>query len=240
MILFPAIDILDGKAVRLYKGDKNRVTEYGDPVEYAEKWAEAGAEWLHIVDLSGAFSGESGIDHVIAEIRRRVPIQIQSGGGLRSCRNIERRLEAGADRVVLGTMAVTNPDEFALSVFRFPGKIVAGIDAVNGMMAVNGWTEQTGVPAVEFGKKCRRMGISCALFTDITRDGAMKGANISEAVRAQRETGLNIIASGGISSVEELRILQESGVYGAVIGKAIYDGTVSLKEALQAAEGAGN
>ena len=123
MILFPAIDILDGRAVRLYKGDKNAVTDYGDPLAFAEKWVSAGAEWLHVVDLSGAFSGESGIDPVIAEIKKRFGVKVQSGGGLRRIADIEKRLAAGADRVVVGTMAIAEPDEFALAVYKFKNKI---------------------------------------------------------------------------------------------------------------------
>lgn len=232
MILFPAIDILNGRAVRLYKGDRNAVTDYGDPLEFAEKWAEAGAEWLHVVDLSGAFSGESGIDPVLTQIKKRFPLKVQSGGGLRTVDDVRRRLGAGADRVVIGTMAAYHPDEFALAAYEFPGQIVAGIDAKNGMFAVNGWTEETEIPAVDFGKKCKRMGIACALYTDISRDGAMQGPNVEETVRMQRETGLSVIASGGVSGMRDLEALRERGVYGAVLGKSIYSGAVDLKEAL--------
>ena len=232
MILFPAIDILNGRAVRLYKGDRNAVTDYGDPLEFAGKWAEAGAEWLHVVDLSGAFSGESGIDPVLTQIKKRFPLKVQSGGGLRTVDDVRRRLDAGADRVVIGTMAAYHPDEFALAAYEFPGQIVAGIHAKNGMFAVNGWTEETEIPAVDFGKKCRRMGIACALYTDISRDGAMQGPNVEETVRMQRETGLSVIASGGVSGMRDLEALRERGVYGAVLGKSIYSGAVDLKEAL--------
>lgn len=232
MILFPAIDILNGRAVRLYKGDKSAVTDYGDPLEFAEKWAAAGAEWLHVVDLSGAFSGESGIDPVISEIKKRFPVRVQSGGGLRRTADIERRLGAGADRVVVGTMAVCAPDEFALAAYRLKDKIAAGIDAKNGMLAVKGWTETTDVSAVAFGRQCKNMGISCALFTDISKDGAMQGANVSETVRIQKETGLHIIASGGVSSMKDIVNLKESGVYGAILGKALYEGALDLKAAL--------
>lgn len=232
MILFPAIDILDGRAVRLYKGDKTKVTDYGDPMECAEKWVSAGAEWLHVVDLSGAFSGDSSIDPFISEIKKRFRVQVQSGGGLRRMQDIEKRLAAGADRVVIGTMAVTDPDSFALAVYRYKDKIVAGIDAKNGMFAVKGWTVQTEISAVAFGKKCKKMGVGCALFTDISKDGAMQGANICETVRMQKETGLSVIASGGISSMQDVKNLKESGVYGAVLGKAIYTGAIDLKEAL--------
>ena len=232
MYLFPAIDVLDGKAVRLYKGDRTRVTEYGDPLAFAEKWVEAGAKWLHVVDLSGAFTGESGIDSLITEIKKRFHVQVQSGGGLRRIVDIRRRLDAGADRAVIGTMAVSDPDEFALATYTFPEKIVAGIDARGGMLAVKGWTETTNVSAVSFGKKCKKMGISCALFTDISKDGAMQGANVCESMRMQKETGLHIIASGGVSSLADIKNLQESGIYGAVLGKAIYDGAVDLSVAL--------
>lgn len=237
MILYPAIDILDGKAVRLYKGDKNRATVYGDPLEFAEKWAQAGAQWLHVVDLSGAFTGESGIDSVLTEIKKRVKINVQSGGGLRSVADVQRRLDAGADRVVIGTMAVYDPDEFALAAYKFPEKIVAGIDARDGMFAVKGWTEQTDITAVYFGKKCKKMGIRYALFTDISKDGAMEGCNVCETIRMQKETELQVIASGGISSLKDIENLKESHIYGAVLGKSIYSGAVDLKEALKIARG---
>ncbi len=232
MVLFPAIDILNGKAVRLYRGDQTKVTEYGDPVEYAEKWAAAGAKWLHIVDLSGAFTGESGIDAVISEIKKRVDIRIQSGGGLRRIVDIRRRLDAGADRAVIGTMAAYHPDDFALATYEFPEKIVAGIDSKDGFFAVKGWTETTGISSIEFGKKCKNMRIRYALFTDITKDGALEGANIEATAQMQEETGLSIIASGGVSSMKDIRALKERGIYGAVLGKAIYDGKLDLKEAL--------
>lgn len=235
MILFPAIDILNGKAVRLYKGDKNQVTEYGDPVEFAEKWAEAGAEWLHIVDLSGAFTGESGIDDIISEIKKHVDVRIQSGGGLRRIVDIRRRLDAGADRAVIGTMAAYHPDDFALATYQFPEKIVAGIDAKDGMFAVKGWTETTDISAIEFGKKCKHMHIRYALYTDISKDGAMGGANVEGTAQMQEETGLSIIASGGISSMQDVLALKAKNIYGAVLGKALYDGKIDLKEALAAA-----
>lgn len=235
MILFPAIDILEGRAVRLYKGDRNAVTDYGDPMEFAEKWAEAGAQWLHIVDLSGAFSGKSGIDKTISEIKKRFKINIQSGGGLRTVEDVERRLDAGADRAVIGTMAAYDPDAFALAAFRFSGKIVAGIDARGGMFAVKGWTEQTDMTAVYFGKKCKKMGIRYALFTDISKDGAMEGVNVCETIRMQKETELSVIASGGVSSLQDIVKLRDSDVYGAVLGKALYTGAIDLKEALAAA-----
>ncbi len=236
MELFPAIDILDGKAVRLYQGEKDKVTQYGDPLECAARWVESGAQWLHIVDLSGAFSGESGIDSIITEIKKRFDVRIQSGGGLRKIVDIRRRLDAGADQVVIGTMAAYHPDDFALATYQFPEKIVAGIDAKDGMFTVKGWTEKTDISAIDFGKKCKNMGIRYALFTDIDKDGAMQGVNVEETVRMQKETGLSILASGGISSLDDIRALKANGVYGAVLGKSIYNGAVDLKEALKIAK----
>lgn len=234
MILFPAIDILEGKAVRLKHGDKSQLTVYGEPLEFAEKWAEAGAEYLHVVDLSGAFSGESGIDGAIREIKSRIHIPVQSGGGLRSIEDIERRLDAGADRVIIGTMAVYHPDEFALAVYKYGDKIVAGIDAKDGCFAVSGWTEKTDVNAVDFGRKVRRMGLEYALFTDISKDGAMQGVNVEATVEMARETGLKVIASGGVSTLEDIKKLKENDIYGAVLGRAIYDGAIDLAAAIKA------
>ena len=180
MILFPAIDILEGRAVRLYKGDRNAVTDYGDPLEFAEKWAEAGAQWLHIVDLSGAFSGKSGIDKTISEIKKRFKINIQSGGGLRTVEDVERRLDAGADRAVIGTMAAYDPDAFALAAFRFSGKIVAGIDARGGMFAVKGWTEQTDMTAVYFGKKCKKWAYGMPFSRTFPRTAPWKASTCAK------------------------------------------------------------
>ena len=174
-----------------------------------------------------------GIDGVISEIKKRVNIRIQSGGGLRRIVDIRRRLDAGADRAVIGTMAAYHPDDFALATYEFPEKIVAGIDAKDGMFAVKGWTETTEISAVDFAKKCKNMRIRWALFTDISKDGAMLGPNICETVRMHKETGLSVIASGGISAMKDLENLQESGVYGAVLGKSIYSGAIDLKEAIQ-------
>ena len=237
MILFPAIDVMEGRAVRLYKGEREQMTDYGDPLAFAEKWVQAGAKWLHVVDLSGAFSGEGGIEPLIREIKKRFAVKVQSGGGLRKLSDIARRLEAGADRVIVGTMAVADPDSFALAAYEYKDKIVAGIDAKGGMLAVRGWTETTDVSAVAFGKQCRRMGISCALFTDISRDGAMRGVNVAETVRLQKETGLDVIASGGVASAADIKNLSESGVYGAILGKALYEGALTLQDAEDAARG---
>lgn len=233
MILFPAIDILDGRAVRLKHGDKAQATYYGDPMDFAKMWADAGAKYLHIVDLSGAFSGESGIDETINEIKNAVNLPIQSGGGLRTIKDIESRLAAGADRVIIGTMAVNNSDEFALAVYRYGDKIVAGIDAKDGYFAVSGWTEKTNISAIDFGKKVKHMGLSHALFTDISKDGVLKGVNVDATVEMATKTGLKVIASGGVSSLEDIKKLKEKQVYGAVLGRALYEGTIDLAKAVE-------
>lgn len=232
MILFPAIDILEGRAVRLVRGEKSQVTDYGTPVERATLWAKSGAEWLHIVDLGGAFDGHSHINDTIYQISK-LGLKIQSGGGLRSIEDIAERLSAGAERVILGTIAYTNPELFKEAIARYGQKIVAGIDAKNGMLAVKGWTEQADISAVTFAKRAHDLGVRYGVFTDISRDGAMAGIAIEETVRMQEESNMNIIASGGLSSMDELYRLKEAGVYGAILGRSIYNGAIDLKEAVR-------
>ena len=231
MILFPAIDILNGKAVRLYRGDKNAVTEYGDPIEFAEKWVEAGAEWLHVVDLAGAFSGESGIDGILTEIKKRFHVRVQSGGGLRTVDDVRRRLDAGADRVVLGTMAALHPDDFALATFQFPEKIVAGIDAKDGRFAVQGWTESSAWSAEELIGRFLARGLRQVICTDISRDGMLCGpATGLYAALQQRFPDVEITVSGGVSAWRDLETLERAGLRSAIVGKAIYEGRITLKE----------
>lgn len=232
MILFPAIDILDGRAVRLLYGKRENVTDYGDPIDRAKQWVGQGAEWLHIVDLSGAFDGDSHINAAIEKIAR-LGIPVQSGGGLRSATDVKDRLNAGAARVVLGTVCYTDPELFASLTAEYGEKIVAGIDAKDGMLSVKGWTEVSNIRAVDFGKSAKDLGVSTALFTDISKDGAMQGANVEATVKMQRETKLNVIASGGIASMDDLYRLKQAGVYGAILGRSIYTDAISLKEAVQ-------
>lgn len=230
MILFPAIDVLEGRAVRLLYGKKELVTDYGDPVDCAKRWVEAGAEYLHVVDLSGAFNGESAVERVLERIAR-LGVPVQSGGGLRSLADIRRRFHAGAARVVLGTVCAEQPEVLYEAVEKYGNKIVAGIDARGGMLAVRGWTETADKDAFEFGCEAKALGISDAVFTDIGRDGALSGVNLGETVR-MGETGLNIIASGGIRGMDDLRALKERGVYGAILGRSIYTGAIDLRQAI--------
>lgn len=232
MTLFPAIDILEGRAVRLLRGEKSQVTDYGTPIERAKLWVDAGTEWLHIVDLGGAFDGFSHINDTIYQISK-LGVKIQSGGGLRSMDDISNRISAGAERVVLGTVAVQNPTLYKEAVDRYGAKIVAGIDAKDGMLAIKGWTEKSDITAVQFAKKAKDLGVRYGVFTDISRDGAMSGVAIDSTVSIQQESGLRIIASGGLSSMDELYQLRDRGVYGAILGRSIYNGAIELKEAIR-------
>lgn len=231
MILFPAIDILNGRAVRLLYGKRDEVTDYGDPLDRAKAWLDCGAEILHVVDLSGAFGEESGFLRVLEKIAS-LGRPVQTGGGMRSAQAIESRFEAGASRVVLGTVCVTDPHVFKQAAARYGDKIVAGIDAKNGRLAVKGWTEIAEKDAFAFGCEAKECGVKDAVFTDIGRDGALSGVNVEETVNMAR-TGLNIIASGGIKNSDDLFRLKENGVYGAILGRAIYTGDLDLKKAIE-------
>lgn len=233
MILFPAIDILDGRAVRLLYGKKNEVTDYGDPVDRAKQWLDCGAEFLHVVDLSGAFDGNSHINGTLEKIAK-LGVPVQSGGGLRSFADVRSRLDAGAARVVLGTLACTDPALFAALTETYQEKIVAGIDAKDGKLSIKGWTELSDETAEAFGRKAADMGVRYAVFTDISKDGAMQGASIEPTRAMQEKTGLDVIASGGIASLDDLLKLKAAGLYGAILGRSIYAGAIDLSEAIRA------
>ena len=231
MKLYPAIDVLGGRAVRLLYGKRDQVTDYGDPVDCAKRWADEGAEILHVVDLSGAFGEADGFEKVLERIAK-LGVPVQSGGGLRSMAEIHRRFRAGADRVVLGTVCVEQPEVLYAAVERYRDKIVAGIAAKAGRLAVRGWTQLADKDAFEFGCEAKALGVTDAVFTDIGRDGALSGVNVEETVR-MGETGLNIIASGGVRDLNDLRALQAQGVYGVILGRALYTGAISLKDAFE-------
>ena len=231
MKLYPAIDVLGGRAVRLLYGKRDQVTDYGDPVDCAKRWADEGAEILHVVDLSGAFGEADGFEKVLERIAK-LGVPVQSGGGLRSMAEIHRRFRAGADRVVLGTVCVEQPEVLYEAVERYRDKIVAGIDAKDGRLAVRGWTEIADKDAFEFGCEAKALGVTDAVFTDVGRDGAMTGVNLADTVK-MGETGLNVIASGGIRGIDDLRALRAQGVYGAILGRAIYTGMIDLAAAIE-------
>lgn len=235
MILFPAIDILEGRAVRLLYGKKDKATDYGDPVDRAKEWIDCGAEFLHVVDLSGAFDGGSHINGTLEKIAR-LGVPVQSGGGLRRASDVKDRFEAGAARVVLGTVCYTDPELFAALVAAYGEKIVAGIDAKDGLLSIKGWTETADVTAESFGRKAAGMGVRYAVFTDISKDGAMQGASVEESRKMQEKTGLSVIASGGIASLDDLMKIKAAGLYGAILGRSIYTGAIDLKETIHACQ----
>lgn len=242
MIIYPAIDLKDGQCVRLVQGKAENKTVYSsDPGSMAFSFQEQGAQWLHVVDLDGAFEGQPRNMQAIAQIASRISIPFQVGGGLRKMEDVNRVLEMGASRAIIGTRAVTSPAfiEELLKAFG-PDKIVLGLDARDGMVAIEGWVEKSSLKAVDFGRDMHQMGVKTAIFTDVSRDGLLQGPNLESIQAMAEQTGLNIIASGGVSTadnIKKLQALESQGVSGAIIGKALYDGKITIREALDAARG---
>jgi phosphoribosylformimino-5-aminoimidazole carboxamide ribotide isomerase len=241
MLLFPAIDLKEGKAVRLLQGRMEDSTVYADnPVDVAKDFESQGAEYLHMVDLNGAFTGKPVNDEIIQRIVRSVTLKIQVGGGIRTMERIKELLELGVERVILGTIAVKNPELVAEAARRYGKRVIVGIDAKDGLVAVQGWAETTEMTAIDLGKAMKMVGIQSVVFTDISRDGMLQGPNLESTVQMARETGLSVIASGGISTLDDLRnvqaeVLKGVSIEGAITGKALYSGAFTLREALEAA-----
>lgn len=239
MLVIPAIDLKAGRCVRLYQGDMERATVYSDdPLATALRWQEEGAERLHIVDLDGAVSGTGVNTNVIAQICRVLTIPVQVGGGVRSLGTIEHLLSLGARRVIIGTLAYRQPEIVAAACQRFPGRITVGLDARDGKVAVQGWTEATAVEATDLARRCQEMGVSELIYTDITRDGTERGVNLDATLALAQAVSLPIIASGGVASVrdiERLVSLEKNGIIGVIIGRALYTGAISLADAIAAA-----
>lgn len=237
MLVIPAIDLKAGQCVRLYQGDMNQATIYSDdPVTTALRWQSEGAERLHVVDLDGAVSGTGVNTAVIAKICRALTIPVQVGGGIRNFEAIERLLFLGVTRVILGTIAYRDPETVAAACQRFPGQITVGIDARDGKVAVQGWTEATTVEAIPFAKQCEGMGVSEIIYTDIARDGTEQGVNREATLALAQAVSLPIIASGGVASlqdIERLAALEPKGIKGVIIGRALYTGAIRLAEAIQ-------
>ncbi|MCM3053130.1 1-(5-phosphoribosyl)-5-[(5-phosphoribosylamino)methylideneamino]imidazole-4-carboxamide isomerase [Caldifermentibacillus hisashii] len=233
MILFPAIDIRDGKCVRLIQGDYGKQQTYGDPVEMAKKWEEAGAEFLHIVDLDGALVGETKNLSAIQLILETIHIPIQLGGGIRSLEKVERLMEMGVSRVILGSAALRDEQFLDEALETYGSAIAVSIDAKNGFVATDGWTKTSEVEALAFAKKLEEKGCQTIVYTDIAKDGMLSGPNFTELEKINRETTMDVIASGGVSSLEDLRKLKAMNMYGAIIGKAIYTGKINLEQALK-------
>ncbi len=235
MLIIPAIDIKDGRCVRLYQGEMDKETIYFDsPVEAAKHWVEQGAELLHVVDLNGAVAGHPVHTREVAAICKAVGVPVELGGGLRSLEAVEKALSLGVERVVMGTAAYENSDFLRALCKRFAGKVVVGIDAREGRVAVKGWKESTSMDAVELAKRCEEDGASRIVYTDISRDGTREGLNIEETRRVARAVRVPIIASGGVGKLDDirrLRDLEKDGVAGVIVGRALYAGAFTLREA---------
>lgn len=237
MIIFPAIDLYDGKAVRLYKGDYNNMTVYSErPEEVALKFKECGADHLHLVDLEGARDGNTPNIETVKKIRSATDAFIEIGGGIRSIDTVKTYINAGVNRVILGTAAVKDR-EFLLSALKEYGeKIAVGVDIKDGLVAIKGWTEKSEFDGFEFCSQMQEIGVKTIICTDISRDGAMRGTNLELYKKLKVKLSLNIIASGGVSDMTDIMRLCEIGVYGAIIGKAYYTGAINLKEAVEKAK----
>jgi phosphoribosylformimino-5-aminoimidazole carboxamide ribotide isomerase len=232
--VIPAVDLKGGKCVRLREGIASLATEYSDdPVAVALHWEALGAARLHLVDLDGAFSGASAHLQIAESIFRKLKIPVQFGGGLRTLEQVERILSLGADRAILGTVAVDCPEIVEEAVRRHPSSIVVGIDAREGNIALRGWVDQTTIPAVELARRVKRLGVERVIYTDVARDGMLRGVNWEETERLSREAEIRVIASGGVSSLEDVRAIWERravGIEGVILGRALYDRKLDFGE----------
>lgn len=233
MQIYPAIDIKDGRAVRLRQGLAADVTDYGTPAEAAMDWKTQGATYLHVVDLDGAFEGKGRNLPLVAEIVRETGLPMELGGGIRTMEDIEARLTLGVARVILGTVALTDPDLVRRACARYPGRIACGIDAKDGRVAVRGWVEASDVDPVDLALRMKDAGVQDVIYTDIRRDGMQTGPNVEATAELVRRTGLRVIGSGGVGKIQDLYDLRDAGCAGAIVGKALYNGNFTLAQALR-------
>lgn len=233
MKLYPAIDLHMGKAVRLYKGDYNQVTNYGEPVEMAKKWKALGATFLHLVDLDGAKEGKFINLDAVKSIIDNVDIDVELGGGIRDLSHIKTLLDIGVNRVIIGSAAL-NLDFVKSAIDQFGSeKIVIGIDCKNMMVATHGWLNVSDISAIEFANRLKDIGVKTIIFTDIAKDGTLEGINANQTKKMIDETGLDIVASGGAKTLEDIKIAKEIGCSGIILGKSIYSGAIDLEEAIK-------
>lgn len=236
MRLFPAIDLFQGKAVRLFQGDYAQMTVYNDnPVEVARNFQSLGAEYLHLVDLEGAKLGTTSNLPVIQRILEETDLFTEVGGGIRNMETVDSYLSLGVDRVILGTAAVTDKAFLVQALQKYGEKIAVGVDLKDGYVAIRGWTEKSAVTALDFFSRMENIGVKTIICTDISKDGAMQGPNRALYEELGNQFDVNIIASGGVSSIQDIEALKKMGLYGAIIGKAYYTGAVDLKRALEVA-----
>ncbi len=236
MIIFPAIDIRGGKCVRLLKGDFDKETVFSDkPEEMAKKWQAQGAEFLHLVDLDGALKGHSQNLATVEKIIAAVDIPVELGGGIRTMENIDEVLQLGVRRVILGSVAVRNPELVKEACAKYGDRIVVGIDAKDGIVAVDGWGVSGDVEATQLAKEMKKAGVKTIIYTDISRDGTLSGVNVEATAKLARESGVNIVASGGVKSIDDIKALkpyEKDGIEGVIVGKSIYMGTLDLAQAI--------
>lgn len=239
MLIIPAIDLKDGRCVRLLQGRKDAVTVYSEyPSSTARLWESYGARLLHVVDLDGAFTGDQKNLHAVRKIRDSVTMEIEVGGGIRKMEKIDELISIGIDRIILGTAVIENPSILNEASSRYPGRILVGIDARDGKVAVKGWVETTSVDAKELALKVEREGASGIIYTDISKDGMLMGPNIRAVEEMVKTVNIPVIASGGISSIEDIRnLMYISGLRGVITGKAIYSGALDLREAIKVGVG---
>ncbi|WP_227394237.1 1-(5-phosphoribosyl)-5-[(5-phosphoribosylamino)methylideneamino]imidazole-4-carboxamide isomerase [Jeotgalibacillus aurantiacus] len=235
--IYPAIDMRNGKCVRLTQGDYNQETIYGDsPFDMAKQFVDEGAEWIHMVDLDGAKDGKRINDEFVVRVVKELPARVQVGGGIRTEEDVKHYLDQGVDRVIIGSLAVTNPALVKEWLKKYGDRIAIGLDAKDGYVATHGWLETSELKAVDLGKELAEAGASTFIFTDIATDGMLSGPNVDAVIEMAEMTGAQVIASGGVSSLEDLRTLQAvsgSGVSGAIVGKAIYTNKFTVKQAVE-------
>lgn len=237
MKLFPAIDLFDGKAVRLFKGDYAQMTVYSDnPIEIAREFESRGAKYIHLVDLEGAKNGTTPNLNIVKQIANDTNLFCEIGGGIRSLETIEKYINCGVERVILGTAAVTNPEFLKEALAKYGDKIAVGVDIKDGFVAIKGWVEKSEFECFDFCQKMQDLGVKTIICTDISKDGAMHGTNRQLYKELSEKFGINFTASGGVSSLEDVKALKKLNIYGAIIGKAYYIGAIDLEEALEAAK----
>ena len=237
MLIFPAIDLYEGQAVRLYKGDYNQKTVYNDnPIEVAYEFQKSGAKQIHLVDLEGAKSGTTPNFDLICDIKSKTGLFCEVGGGIRNMDVIKKYVELGIDRVILGTAAVTEKGFVEEAVAEYGDKIAIGIDIKDGFVAIKGWQENSGINAMNFCEKMQKIGVCTMICTDISKDGAMQGTNRDLYKTLSEKFDMQIVASGGVSSIDDVKSLRQMDIYGAIIGKAYYTGAINLSEAIEVAK----
>lgn len=237
MIILPAIDLFDNKAVRLYKGDYAQMTVYNEnPVAVAKQFEKAGAAWVHLVDLAGAKQGQPVHFNVVKDIVSQTGLQAEIGGGIRNMQTIDAYIQAGAARVIIGTAAVQDEEFLKAAINKYGDKIAVGADVADGKIVIKGWLEKSAYSLDEFLQKMVALGVKTIICTDVSKDGAMKGANVQLYKTLTKKYPLQVIASGGVSSIDDVRALAKDNVYGAIIGKAYYIGAIDLQQAIQVAK----